>query len=204
MFVPIGYTEKQVIDTIQKIAGYLGPKYARSHWCVDDVRQSVWLWALPMLEKYNPDVGYPLENFLTCSLNNKCKNHIRDTFSRTDGGCKRCADGKPCDKVECGQKMCARHRKFMARNKAKTILSAQGKGFDSTSDDTAQDPVSDNFKTDLIGADLMRKIDDELPMELRADYLRMLSGTLGDKERKEAVRVAIRKILKLGARDCAA
>ena len=84
MKIPKNLSEQQVLDTINKIARKLAPKYVFASYDVDDIQQEAFLMGIEALDRY--DTSKPLENFLYTHINNRLKNFKRDNYYRFDHG----------------------------------------------------------------------------------------------------------------------
>ena len=84
MEIPKGLNEKQVIDTITKIAKRLAPKFVFAGYEVEDIEQEAFLIGVSGLKNYDP--SRPLENFMFTHINNRLKTFKRDNYYRMDYG----------------------------------------------------------------------------------------------------------------------
>ena len=76
--------EKQVTETITRVAKKLAPKFVFASYEVDDIEQEAFLMGVEALERY--DSNKPLENFMYAHINNRLKNFKRDNYYRFDYG----------------------------------------------------------------------------------------------------------------------
>ena len=84
MKIPKNLSEQQVLNTINKIARKLAPKYVFASYDVDDIQQEAFLMGIEALDRF--DTNKPLENFLYTRINNRLKNFKRDNYYRFDHG----------------------------------------------------------------------------------------------------------------------
>ena len=87
MKVPEGYTEQEVIDTLELVAERY-KTFTFAYYDQDDIKQECFLFGLDALERYitqkSPDIsGNPLENFLAKHIRNRLINLKRKVVSRT-------------------------------------------------------------------------------------------------------------------------
>tara|TARA_Y100000296_G_scaffold21208_1_gene25101 strand:+ start:113 stop:622 length:510 start_codon:yes stop_codon:yes gene_type:complete len=84
MNIPDNLDETTVLDTIDKIASKLAPRFVFASYEVEDIKQEAFLMGIEALERY--DSSKPLENFLYAHINNRLKNFKRDNYYRFDHG----------------------------------------------------------------------------------------------------------------------
>ena len=84
MKIPEGLNETEVVDTINKIATKLAPKYVFASYEIEDIKQEAFLIGIEALDRY--DSSKPLENFLYTHISNRLKNFKRDNYYRLDYG----------------------------------------------------------------------------------------------------------------------
>lgn len=198
MILPDGMTEEEFVAVVGRIARVLAPQFRLANEDVDDLGQQCIVWCLEALPKYRPEVGKAasgLSGFLFMACRNRCKNRLRDSCSRNDPPCKVCADaadgrGKGHESgVECKA-----YRRWRERNGRKSSLN-RPRGLavimGVAEPHTSPDEVVENAET----AELLALIDEHLPLELRADYLRMRAGVQVPLLRRRQVDEAILGIL---------
>ena len=76
--------EKQVTETITRVAKKLAPKFVFASYEVDDIEQEAFLMGGEALHRY--DSSKPLENFMYAHISNRLKNFKRDNYYRFDYG----------------------------------------------------------------------------------------------------------------------
>lgn len=185
MIVPSGYTEADVLRTLDKVASVLSHKYSFGSFTPADTAQQARLFGLEALAKYDPD--RPLENFLMVHCKNRLFNVKRDQHWRCESPCKRCIDGDYCTGTDVP---CKRFANWNSRNRAKASLSNTGAGGLSPEAFIENDP-SENAAV----AELLAKVDRELDEELRADWQRMREGEEVPKRIRARLEAEIKMIL---------
>jgi DNA-directed RNA polymerase specialized sigma24 family protein len=192
-----GMSEAQVVEAIYRVVDLLAKKFRFGYFDVEDMKQEGVVFALRVLEKDKYDPSRPLENFLYRHLRNRFINYKRDKFIRNETPCKKCPFFDPkfkkstnaCsvfeDKLEC-QKL----KEWRLRNAAKQSL-MQPTG-EADSPEPAAPCRSRNSEFD----ELKLYINENLPMDVRTDYLRMIEGLSLPKSRRDKVRDAILEVYK--------
>ena len=84
MNIPDNLDETTVLDTIDKIASKLAPRFVFASYEVEDIKQEAFLMGIEALDRY--DTSKPLQNFLYTHINNRLKNFKRDNYYRFDHG----------------------------------------------------------------------------------------------------------------------
>ena len=152
------------------------------------------VYALDALSRFCPEAG-SLDGFLFRHVRNRLINAKRDLFRRADAPCKVChnavVDGAPGHQD--GE--CEVYRKWRERNDAKARLS---RPLDLSSISDEQEPrmmSSSPVENEAEISELLQVIDERLPLEFRADYLRMRSGVKVSKQRRDVIEQAVLSIL---------
>ena len=202
MRIPKGYTEQEVLDIIKKVTNKLAPFFTFAHFDADDIRQEGTIIAIEVLEKDYYDCKRPLENFLYSHIRNRLINLKRDKFVRHEPPCTSCPfydlhnikSSNQCtafaDKQECDK-----YAVFTKFNSAKKNIH-QPIDIDSVEMDGEKGMYScSDLSEELEDSELYENIDARLPIELRGDFLRMMSGICIPKTRREKIQAAIKEIL---------
>jgi DNA-directed RNA polymerase specialized sigma24 family protein len=192
-----GLSEAQVVEIIYKVIDLLAKKFRFGYFDIEDMRQEGMLFALRVLEKDKYDASRPLENFLYHHLRNRFINYKRDKFLRNETPCKRCIFFDPkfkkstnaCaafeDKLEC-----PKLKDWRLRNAAKqSLMQPTGES------DSPEPSAPCRSQTDEV-SDLKLYINENLPMDVRTDYLRMIEGLTLPKSRRDRVREAVLEVYK--------
>jgi DNA-directed RNA polymerase specialized sigma subunit len=166
MFIPPGHTEQEVLDIIEKVVDVVSSKFRFGYLDVEDIKQEGALMAIEGMHKFDPNRGYTLDNFLYILVRNGLSNYKRKHYARND-----CEDN-PQNEVK---------KKIM-----------------NTVDIEREDlPIEEmGVLGGIEHKELLQVIDNKLPMNLRADYLRMTHNVDVPKNKKFKVRQAVLEILK--------
>lgn len=197
MFIPQGYTEKQVLEIIDRIVNLLGAKFRFGYYDTDDIKQEGVIFGMEALERFDHSKGYTLDNFLYTHIRNRMISLKRDKYVRHESPCPTCPFYDPENlksKNQCAafqdKSECEKFNKYEKRlNKKKNIIDA------SDIDKHELPNGSIDILDGLEHKELLQIIDDKLPLNLRADYIRMLHKVDVPKNRKFKVREAVLAIL---------
>lgn len=200
MKIPPGYTEERVLQAIEKAADILAPSFVFGSYDVDDIRQQCFLFAFEVLEKEKFDPGRPLENFIYTHLRNQLINFRRNKFRRNDPPCGSCHSGVPCPKAE--GEHCRKYRAWLRLNNAKANISSP-LALDNVCDEKERRTrVESSSEQDVEIDELIKLVDSQLPVELRATYLQMRAGVSVPKPKRLQVERAVTEILKGTIESC--
>lgn len=200
--IPKGMQEEEVMAIIDKVATRLAYKFRFGYHTIDDMKQQARLYAWMGLDKY--DNQRPLENFLWTHVRNRLFNFKRDNYERPDLPCLNCplqAYDPHCDKSNSGctayedKDCCELYARWASRNeRRKNIMNP-------ITFASVVDEKEDNMK---VHNDLDRQLDmkeffdiveKDIPLELKADLIRLKNDIPIPKPRREKVYEAIRTIL---------
>ena len=199
MRIPKNMTEQEVLEVIDKVANRLCYKFKFGYHEVDDMKQQARLFAIQGMDKY--DESRPLENFLWTHVRNRLFNFKRDNFERPDKPCFSCPFYDPgckasisqCEEFE-DKRECSLYEGWVNRNlRKKTLVSTTGL-------DNTNQSKSSNHPSSLLDfiadSEILELIDKNIPIILRADYLRLKYGLKLPRPKKNAVINSIKSILK--------
>lgn len=174
MIPPSGYTEKQVISTIDNIVNMVAPSFKFGYFGIDDIKQEATLCALKALPKY--DARRPLENFMYRHIKNRLLNLMRDKYRRNDPPCKTCHKSLEGSTSHKDKKYCKKYLSWQARNVDKQrIMSPRDMSMLSDVHEKNTKFYDDGYNNVEI-AELLTIINRELDVELRATFLQMKAG----------------------------
>jgi DNA-directed RNA polymerase specialized sigma24 family protein len=194
--LPPTMTEAEFVRVLEGVVSGLAHNFVFGFFDIDDIRQQAMVFGIEAMPRYNPE--RPLENFLYTHVRNRLINFRRDKYRRTDPpvpavphrGGRREHAGRPG--------LRPKYKKWRARNAAKANLMRPL--------DIAhiQDEHERNMRTESIVEDtaqtreMLRLIDERLPVELRSAYLRIRAGEHRQvtKQTRDRVEQAVREILK--------
>jgi DNA-directed RNA polymerase specialized sigma24 family protein len=187
-------SDAEFVAAVKKVAGVLFKKFGKVHGDLDDFRQQVALWALAALPRYDP-ARSTLGAYVHRHARFRAMNALRDRITRDDPPCASCHAGIPCDWAGDGRQ-CSTYARWQERNVAKSnIARPLSASAHPVLVETRVSPVPSAEDT-TAAQDLTRLIDRELPVELRADYLKMRdSDVLVPLHRRQRVQRAVADIL---------
>jgi len=192
MKIPEGMTEEQIVQIVNKILDFWANTIKIPSFTAEDVRQEGWVYALLGLDRFTAE---PTErnvfNFLTRHISYRLlylKQVKEGTYKMPCKGCPF-ADGSMCklgEKKNC-EAWAAWNTKFERRSSYEKVV------------DPIEYEHNHLYEVDLDKEidqkDIIRKIFNNLPFELRADFLRMLDGVYLITKRRLRLRDKITEIL---------
>ncbi len=167
-------TEKEVTETITKVANRYAYKFQFGFYTPDDIRQEAFIIAMEALDRY--DESRPLENFLAVHVKNRLNNFKRDKYYRQQK-----EDQAAKNKYDNNTK------KFLME--PIDINSVRDENEDNMR-------LNNDFISGLEDQELFDIVDEYLDVNLRSDYLRILNGVYVPKPRREQIYNEIHRILK--------
>jgi DNA-directed RNA polymerase specialized sigma24 family protein len=193
-------TEAQVVAVIDRIARILSSTFVFGYYDRDDIEQEARLFGIKAMEKYDP--SRPLENFIYSAVRSRLLNLRRDRLRRNDPPCKVChlhfsanGPGHPNGQI------CKKYEGWRKRNTTKANL-MRPLGIDYVSDEKeARSRCNSEVVGDAETNEILHLINLHLPMDLRADFLRMRDGVNIPKVRRQQVETAVREIIKCPNED---
>ena len=165
MFIPQGYTEKQVLEIIDRVVSILASKFRFGYLSIEDMKQEGTIIAIESLERFEAERGFTLDNFLYTVVHNGLFNFKRKHYARNDP-------------------VSSPHNE----TKKKLIDTVEIESEELLGGD-------EDFHINMEYKELIEIINSRLPMNLRADYIRMLHKVDVPKNRKLKLRQAILDIL---------
>ena len=167
-------TEKEVTETITRVANRYAYKFQFGFYTPDDIRQEAFIIAMDALDRY--DESRPLENFLAVHVKNRLNNFKRDKYYRQ-------------------QKEDQANKNKYDNNTKKFLM--EPIDISSVRDEHENNMrLDDSFVNNIEDQELLDIIDTYLDVGLRADYLRILNGVYVPKPRREQIYNEINRILK--------
>ena len=157
------------MEIIETVANRLSSKFKFGFHEIDDMMQQARLFALEGLKNY--DGVRPLENFLWTHVRNRLFNFKRNNYFRPEKPCETCP---LLEKGQCtgysNMMECDLYYKWINRRDKKQALMGN----------TASYEVADENETDLSvlidSKELYNKIDSNLSIDYREDWLRLANG----------------------------
>jgi DNA-directed RNA polymerase specialized sigma24 family protein len=200
MKIPEGFTEQEVLDTIESVARRLAPKFKFGYHDIDDIKQEAFICAAEKLDNDKYDAKLPLENFLYVCIHNHLFNHKRNKFARPDKPCFTCPlYDKNCERstsqcLEFENKLdCTLYRNWSVRNDAKKNIMRPTDITNVADENEKNMRVPDQIENVEL-EELWSLIDSKLDIKLRADYIRLRSNIKIPKQRRLLVEAAVLEI----------
>lgn len=197
MKLPEHISESEFVAVVDKVAKVISRQLSIPTYDREDVEQLVRLRAVEVVEDYQAEAG-PLDGYLFRCCRNHVLNSARPFVGRwQEVPCQVCLDadtgagpghpdGAVCSAYERWRKACE-GRSRLSRPTPLEGIDDEGEGGMSL-DSTVEQQADYN--------DLLARIDEELPLDLRAAYLRMLAGDINiSSHQRQAVRREVRRIL---------
>lgn len=177
------YTETETLDIIQEVCKKLAPNFTFGYYDVDDIIQEGQILALKAIDSGAYDENRPLRNFLFVYLKNRFINLKRDKYYRATPPCKSCPLYDP--QFKCSLNGCSGFADMMECDKYNvwvTLNNSKRNLIDSIDIDNVNDDNESNMRENgyLLENEetneIKEYIDTYLPIEMRADYLKILSN----------------------------
>lgn len=202
MKIPPNYTEEQVLDILEDIANKLAHRFRFGYHDIEDIKQMAKLFALEALESDKYDGRKPLANFLWVHMRNRVFNEKRNTYERPDKPCYNCPLGAyiqyndSCEEFR-NKDDCTLYRDWAKRNISKrnlmNLLSLHNISLGPRGDGEPNMLLEDTNQLEF--KELKEKIEKELPLEFRLDYLRLLNDLKIPKDRRTRLQNLIEEIV---------
>tara|TARA_R110000744_G_scaffold99106_1_gene191456 strand:+ start:306 stop:860 length:555 start_codon:yes stop_codon:yes gene_type:complete len=173
-------TEKEVIDTIERVADRYAHKFQFGFYTAEDIKQEAFMLGMEALDRYDP--SRPLENFLAVHISNRLKTFKRDNYYRKDGS----EDMEITNRKEL--------KKSLRNESRKNLMHPID--IDSVRQEGEKNMIFVSNESDIMAnKEIIRIIDMHLDISCRKDYLRMIDGVYVSKARREEVKSEIVRIL---------
>jgi len=189
--VPPGKTEKDVLESIEKAVRILAPTFVFGYYSLEDIQQEARIMGLEAMEGY--DNVRPLDNFVYTHIRNRLCNLIRNKLRRNDPPCKKCHSGTAC---QADGAYCNKYASWLQRNSAKANLMSPRDIEHLSEEQESKARTESSVEQDAEQAELIRLVDEKLPIELRSVYLQMKAGVSVPKSKRRLVIQAVQDILK--------
>lgn len=188
--VTLRQAEEEIVGVIERVARTLAPNFVFGYHTRADIEQEGVAEALAVLLTDKYDVRRPLENFLYVHVHNRLHNFRRKHFLRLERAC-TC-----CDPFDPPAFPCRKWRQWHARNLAKQNIMRPLDVSAVSDEGETRMAIPSAVEDEAEVNEMLRAIDELLPLELRADYLRMRHQAPVPKGRRERVREAVLAILR--------
>jgi len=189
MFVPNGYTEQEVLQTIDIVVSKLAVPFKFGFHEVDDMKQEGRIFCLECLPRFDASQG-TLKNFLMNHVRNRFINMKRDKFERQHPPCSSCPFYRQtfdkCVAFDCRED-CDKWRGWKLRNQTKRNL-MEGYNPNLVCESSGDDgPTSEVILEEMANQEVIEYVDKNIPLNMRADYCRMLAGVKISKARRDKI-----------------
>ena len=177
------YTEGEALEIIAEVTKKLAPNFTFGYYDIDDLIQEGQILALKIIDNGTYDESRPLKNFLYVYLRSRYINLRRDKYFRHTPPCKACPLNDPkllCSTNGCSgfaDKMeCDKYNMWVTLNNAKRNL-VDPIDIDNVDDDVESGMRENGYLLEgQEGNEIAAYIDNYLPMDMRTDYLKMISN----------------------------
>jgi len=188
--VPAGMSpESSGVYIIDHVVRSLADRFVFGYYTYEDIFQEGRFAALELLSGDTYDESLPLEKYIYRHVLRRYINLVRDKYFRNIPPCTKCPlrDKSPVGcSVYPDKMMCDPYREWSAHAESKrNLMNGSHEYIDNTSSSHEMES----------GSELESLIDNNIPSELRADYLRMKDGVSVPEMRRQKVRAAVRKIM---------
>ena len=180
--IPKGMTEEEVMYVINRIAVRLAHRFRFGYHTIDDMKQQARLLAWQGLDLY--DNKRPLENFLWTHTRNRLYNFKRDNNGRQIE-CPDCDGTTQCETCYSRRVKGESRRNIMNPIELGSVMGERENNMHIQYDLDQQIDMKDFFSL----------IEENIPLELKADFIRLRNDVSIPKPRREKVYSAIRSIL---------
>lgn len=193
MYLPDGFTEQEVIDTLERVVNMLAKTFRIGYYDIEDMKQEGYVYGIEVLPRYNAALS-SLETFLYTHIRNQFMNFRRNKVERKTPPCATCPFFHPEDhKRKCygfdEEESCPRWKGWFARNQTKRNL------METAIYDDEQHTVSENVLDNMIHNETIAILERRMPIDLLKDFRRLLDGASLPKTRMDKVYDAARDIL---------
>lgn len=193
MRIPNGMTKEQVEATINIVVNRLGPRFQFGYFTAADMKQQGWIFALEALDRY--DEKRPLENFMYTHVRNRFINFKRDKYKRNDAPCRLCHNQMDGETGHADRHYCGKYEAWKKRNLAKQNIINPLDISHISDDKESNTRTKSSVLDDLEYSEIIARIDEQLPVELRSTYLQMVQGESVPKNKRQEVERAVLAIM---------
>lgn len=187
--------EEEMVRVIQDVARRLAPSFVFGYHTRQDIEQQGLLFALEAIDDRDKETGEPLydaarplANFIHIHIRNRLSNYKRDNYIRMEPPCSCCDPFSP-PPAPCRKWQDWHDRNFTKQNLMRPL------DVSSISDEGERGmALASEVEDEACGNELETLIDNNLPVDLRADYQRMRSQVMIPKARRQRVREAVATI----------
>jgi hypothetical protein len=185
MYIPQGYTEQQIIDSIIDVVKTIAHSFTFGCYELEDIKQEGFIFGMEALPKFNNTKGASLKSFLHTHIKYRLINLRRDKL-HGNFPCSRCEEfvGGDCQL----EQPCKKWHSWSFR-----VLSRQRLMETYDIESTTQYYIDDPLQV-LCDKELLQYISDNIDLRLRADYKRFLEDAKLPKGRRDKVVEAAKQL----------
>ena len=178
--LPKGINEAEFLEVLEKAVSDAIRNFKIGYYETEDLKQEARVFALESLKNYRPEKG-TLYTFIRTHIFNRLINLKRNISFRPSAPCHLCGnhdmDTSPSERTGCSayedRAECVRWVKWMKTNISKRNLSNPSPDETFITKNEDEDGI---VLTDIYKGELKNLINRNIPMSLRADYLKMMDG----------------------------
>jgi hypothetical protein len=178
MKIPNHMIESEFLEVLEKAVSDVVRNFSVAYFEKDDLKQEARLFALECLSKYSKTKG-TLYTFIRAHIHNRLINLSRNISFRPTAPCFSCEfhdiDTSPSEQTGCftykERGECIRWVKWMRVNISKRNLSSPSPNETFPDNDDVDVVLDDVYKNEL-----KTLISKNIPLNMRADYLKMMDG----------------------------
>ena len=196
MKIPKGMSEQEVISVIEKTVNYLAPSFKFGYFDADDMRQEGTIFCMEALDNFNfnksskQDRSEALFTFLKTHVRWRFLNMRRKQLMR----CEPPACDCPLCKEDSANRLdCPKYSNWIRRNISKKSLMEP---FDVEEVYGSTASYSQNVEDKALSSEIIKVLNERVPVDIRADYRKFIDGVSIPKERKKKLILKIKDILK--------
>lgn len=197
MKIPKGMTEDEVVKTIEEVVNILASKFTFGYNSKEDMKQEGARFAIKAINDGDYDETRPLKNFLYRHVRNRLINYKRDNYFRNESPCKSCVFFDPKYKKstnQCGafpdKGDCKKLSDWQRKSSTKQSLMRPVDVSLVNEDSMSMEPHDGKISFE----EIKKVIEDNIPVDLRSDYLRMIDGVQIPKSRRQKIRNLVLEI----------
>ena len=185
---------------IEEVVNMVAPKFKFGYLEIEDVKQEARMAALKGLRKY--DRTRPLKNFLHVHIRNRLINLKRDTAKKPEAPCTNCEffdEHYEQSENQCllvlNKDNCDKWAAYCKKSAAAHNIMNPTDITNLDEDGNIQIAQNYNLDTKLDLQELFERVDVELPIEYRSDYIKFKSGVVIPKSRRDKLIEKLKEII---------
>lgn len=195
--LPENITEQEFLDVVDDVVNKISQRFVFGYHDVEDIKQQGRLYALEGIGGY--DGRKPLGNFLWTHVKNRLCNDKRDKYERPQIPCTQCMnyddDAFICSNYEDIYE-CPAYAGWYKRNSTKKNLMIPLEYDQVDGENEPGMSVVNCPHINAVNQEIINLVDQNIPLDLRSDYLKMRAGVSITKVKKTRVQEAVKEILR--------